>query len=419
MAMRLKEAEPSMSQDVNSQSRLLPDGQDIRVPWHLRLPAQLERDFTHYLMADSGRIIHASMSIVMLLLLCGTAVEYLVDDRNVLMTWRPRLLSVFAAIPAWWLSRQADTPPGLQASVVLFAFVLGGTNNYCGTVIAHPLAWSYYLVNILAILLMSTLFRITLYWALAASAALVIMLAITLIGFSRLAPAEALVVFFMVFSAAVLSLTGHYFFERLQRRHFLIERVLSMHRSELFSANMALESKVTEDPLTGTVNRRGMEARLNKLIQEWQHGKRDQSLFLIIFDIDFFKQYNDTYGHPAGDECLRKIADVPNSLVQSEQDFVARYGGEEFVVVLSGIQQNDALVFAERMRSRIEKLDIEHKASRVSSVVTISIGVAGMGSCVENAGQLVKRADEALYHAKGQGRNQVVFIDDQNALRSL
>lgn len=106
-------------------------------------------------------------------------------------------------------------------------------------------------------------------------------------------------------------------------------------------------------------------------------------------------------------------------MVQSDTDFVARYGGEEFVITLADSSFNDALVFAERMRNRVEQLGIPHSGSRISQVVTISVGVACSDSNAENGGQLLKMADEALYQAKGSGRNRVALMSNQGVVEVL
>ena len=136
-------------------------------------------------------------------------------------------------------------------------------------------------------------------------------------------------------------------------------------------------------------------------------------------DIDHFKQFNDTYGHPAGDECLKKISHVPLSMVQADTDFVARYGGEEFVIILTDSSFNDALVFAERMRNRVEQRGLPHSGSRVSQVVTISVGVACSDHGASNGAELLKQADEALYQAKGAGRNRVAMTNSQGLVEML
>jgi diguanylate cyclase (GGDEF)-like protein len=398
----------------------LPSGTDLPIPWHLQLPDALERDFQAYFLEHSRRIIAGSFFIVALLFVAGTGVEFLVEPENVKLTWRPRLLSIFAAGGVWIAAQSRERHQYLQPAVAVFAVALSITNNYLGATVEHALSYSYYLINLFAILLMGSLFRITMRWTLPVSGLVMLLVIVSLLGFSHLPGPEILVVFFFVFSGGVLCLIGQYFHERLQRQHFLAERVLALHRSELHSANQVLENQATEDALTQTVNRRGMETRLSNLIREYRsQAAGEGGLFLLLFDIDFFKHYNDSYGHLAGDACLRKVSATTKQLIQNNRDFVARYGGEEFVVVLTGIQQNDALVFAERMRSRIEKMGIEHKSSRASSVVTISVGMAGMTPEVSRCDQFIARADEALYHAKSQGRNCVVAIHENDELRTL
>lgn len=400
--------------------RPLPDGADISLPWHLGLPAPLERSFQVYLLSLSRLLIRSSFVIVLILLLSGSMVEVLIDPASALHSWRARLIAIMICTFAWWCAG-ADRPDWMiQPSVCLAALVISMTNNYLSTTLNHGLAYSYYLFNLLAILLMGTLFRITLRWAFFNSIFILSLMLSSMIFFSELSRAETMVLFFFVLAGGVLSLFGQYNFEKLQRQHFLAERVLAMHRNELHSANLVLENQATEDPLTGAINRRGMEERLGRLIYlQRQRSAHDGNLFALLFDIDFFKQYNDTYGHLAGDECLRTVSSVVHSMIQSEADFIARYGGEEFLVILNGIRLNDALVFAERVRDRIEKQGIEHKASRNSNVITISVGVAGWQPGITQTSELIRMADEALYEAKGLGRNRVVLLDDDGNARPL
>jgi diguanylate cyclase (GGDEF)-like protein len=321
---------------------------------------------------------------------------------------------------AWWSAGPEKPHWLIQPSVCLTALIISLTNNYLAVTLSHSLAYSYYLFNLLAILLMGTLFRITLRWAFFNSIIILFVMLSSMLMFSQLSRAEVLVLFFFVLAGGVLSLYGQYNFEKLQRKHYLAERVLAMHRSELHSANLILENQATEDPLTGAVNRRGMEDRLGRLIHfQRQRTTHHGNLFALLFDIDFFKQYNDTYGHLVGDECLRTVSTVVQSMIQSETDFIARYGGEEFLVVLNGIRLNDALVFAERVRDRIEKQGIEHKASRNSNVITISVGLAGWRPGISQTSELIRLADEALYEAKGLGRNRVVLLADDGSVRPL
>jgi diguanylate cyclase (GGDEF)-like protein/PAS domain S-box-containing protein len=160
------------------------------------------------------------------------------------------------------------------------------------------------------------------------------------------------------------------------------------------------------DGLTEIGNRRLFDETLNS---EWKRAMRDQhSLSLIMLDIDFFKLYNDSYGHQGGDTCLKQVATALDQCVQRPADLVARYGGEEFAVVLPETTLVGACNLAEAIRSSIEDLKIEHNKSVVGSYVTVSAGVSALtpkrGALCE---QLISNADKALYQAKENGRNQV------------
>ena len=158
--------------------------------------------------------------------------------------------------------------------------------------------------------------------------------------------------------------------------------------------------------MTGLANRRRFDEALEL---EWRRASRSQTpLAVVMADIDSFKQYNDTLGHPQGDKCLAAVADVFFQSVGRAGDLAARYGGEEFVVLMPGADLAAALVFAEGMRAACEERAIAHPASPVGPVVTISLGVA---SCIPSDDVsptfLVSEADAALYRAKLEGRNRV------------
>lgn len=170
-------------------------------------------------------------------------------------------------------------------------------------------------------------------------------------------------------------------------------------------AQMRLEQLAAEDALTGLANRRAFDERLDA---EWQRGLRSgQSLAIVLLDVDHFKIYNDTYGHPQGDACLRSVAAVLAGVAVRTGDLAARYGGEEFVLVLPGTNAAGASVVAERVRTAIELLAMPHSGSSVAPVVTVSAGVAVAETGRTTSQALVERADEALYRAKERGRNRV------------
>lgn len=173
--------------------------------------------------------------------------------------------------------------------------------------------------------------------------------------------------------------------------------------AELQEANRKLEELSVTDALTGLSNRRHFD-RL--LASEWSRSARRGSPFAVLMiDVDLFKRFNDRYGHPAGDACLRSIAEVLKAFTRRSGDVAARYGGEEFVVVYSDMPPDVAARMVESIRQGVEGLAIPHEDSPVGRV-TLSIGVATMIASREARPEaLVQRADEMLYEAKSGGRN--------------
>lgn len=175
---------------------------------------------------------------------------------------------------------------------------------------------------------------------------------------------------------------------------------------QLLEANRTLERLSMADPLTGVGNRRLFEQTLDI---EWRRARRERrALSILLIDIDFFKLFNDTYGHQVGDTSLREVARTLERHLQRAGDMIARYGGEEFAVILPGLESLAAAVLGERLRGRIEGLAIRHELSLASPFLTISTGVAtSHPESGDSAHRLVARADHALYLAKSAGRNCV------------
>ncbi|OEH93377.1 PAS domain S-box protein [Bacillus solimangrovi] len=179
-----------------------------------------------------------------------------------------------------------------------------------------------------------------------------------------------------------------------------------MNEQQLKETNEILRQLSSLDGLTNIANRRYFD---EFLLSVWEQAiNRHTPLSLIMFDIDQFKKYNDTYGHQQGDCCLKEIAKALRCTVEEVDKLVARYGGEEFVAVLPNTTSQQALQVAELIRSAIEGLQIAHEASTVTNVVTVSLGVADVIP-TENLSpnDLIIRADKALYHSKNTGRNRV------------
>ncbi len=178
--------------------------------------------------------------------------------------------------------------------------------------------------------------------------------------------------------------------------------------AQLSASNQELQKLVKIDGLTHIANRHYFDQYLH---QQWLQMERERHpLSLIIFDVDFFKRYNDHYGHLAGDVCLEKIAQAAKKALKRPADLVARYGGEEFAIVLHNTDQVGAIYVAEQVQQAIRNLAIPHEYSDASDIVSVSLGVACMiPNKKRHEKELINDADKAMYLAKEQGRNRYVF----------
>jgi diguanylate cyclase (GGDEF)-like protein/PAS domain S-box-containing protein len=187
-----------------------------------------------------------------------------------------------------------------------------------------------------------------------------------------------------------------------------MEQELQLNQVRLEENNQLLQKISTEDGLTLIPNRRFFDDFLHN---EWKRAARDKyPISLVMIDIDFFKPFNDIYGHQSGDECLKKVAKAIQKVLHRPADIVSRYGGEEFVVVLPETEGPGAFKISEEIRKQIELLHVEHSGNTVSSYVTASLGVDTMmpDESLKDPKLLIRRADKALYEAKNQGKNRVV-----------
>ena len=189
-------------------------------------------------------------------------------------------------------------------------------------------------------------------------------------------------------------------------------RVLSARFDKLVierRKTLSMEQHAKFDSLTQVPNRREFQTRAE---QEWRRLIDEGGGYcaLLLIDIDFFKAYNDTYGHLAGDACLKQVASALRSNARGYEDFIARYGGEEFVLLLPGVTKEVANQIGERLRSAVSDEKIEHKGSSIEpGHVTVSIGgVSAFAHPDETPGDLIRRADDCLYRAKAAGRNLVI-----------
>jgi len=187
---------------------------------------------------------------------------------------------------------------------------------------------------------------------------------------------------------------------------------IAIHQSELYHqlqiVNHELKKLATFDSLTGVANRRYFDEYLNS---QWdQLSQEKKPLSVILCDLDFFKRYNDTYGHLAGDLALRDVAQALGRAMRYPTDLVTRYGGEEFAIILPKTDVAEAILIAQNIQNQIKQLQIVHAGSLVDSYITCSLGISTViPSEKMTSKQLVAMADQGLYQAKAQGRNQYVL----------
>jgi len=217
----------------------------------------------------------------------------------------------------------------------------------------------------------------------------------------------------LLFFAILLLLVSHYVVRvrRLRRSELHLRQLLEQRtaelgeqRAQLEIANSALEEMATIDSLTGIANRRRFDVFIQ---QEWLRAHRSREpLSLLLLDADYFKAFNDRYGHQAGDEALRQIANVLRIAVHRITDLAARFGGEEFTIVLANTAAEGGARVAETIRAGVEALRIPHAGSP-EGVVTVSVGVAAANDTHTGVSDLIGASDRALYEAKNRGRNRV------------
>lgn len=186
-------------------------------------------------------------------------------------------------------------------------------------------------------------------------------------------------------------------------------RISSM-KAALDETNLQLNRLTQIDALTNVINRRGFD---ESLMHSWRlHRRNNQELCLLFLDIDDFKTYNDNYGHPQGDRCLRQVAELFKTCLRNESDLLARYGGEEFVIVLPNTTLRAAEKLAQSILLKLAQERIEHRHSHVAPYITTSIGISTTRDGATTAQKLLSQADRSLYKAKSNGRNQICCFED-------
>ena len=312
-----------------------------------------------------------------------------------------------------WI-RQKPTPIIRDLALALCILLVTLTSNilnwHTTSLLGHYNAFSFSLIVVAA----NTALGIRFVTAAITSLVCLAISSVFLLNMPHLNDNEMYMPLYYMAAMAGITLFGNYRLEKSMRDSYLLllREKLQSHQIRHRNAELSLISYT--DPLTGIANRRRFDEELAKA---WTEAERSGEIIaLLMIDIDFFKRYNDAFGHPAGDTCLERIAAAIASQTRETIDLPARLGGEEFAVILRHADESRAQIAAARIHRAIEEMAIAHEFGGSSGIVTISIGAA---SASPNDGgsrsALIKDADRALYQAKNRGKNQTFQAEPSQA----
>lgn len=305
----------------------------------------------------------------------------------------------------WFLIHSRKLDGYLDKLVVLGLFWLSVTTLIMVRAVPDD-AKGLYLISELAIVMAGlTVGRMRFWPALLSGLLFVLSYGLILLPFGG---DSRMLIYYLVLSlgAVGLCLLAQYSTDRSSRREFLQKLLIYRKNQQLKKLNTKLKDLAEVDPLTGIANRRSFDQVLD---EEWRRARRrGYNLAMLMCDIDYFKPYNDSFGHQQGDLCIKQVAGCMRHMVRRPGDLVARYGGEEFAVILPALDAQEAARVAETICVGVRELKIPHPTSLAYDFVTISVGVAVIVPNEDSqASDLVGWADEALYLAKKSGRNRV------------
>lgn len=383
--------------------------------WRLRFPDPLEGEFQEdYNQRYHGHMIISGLLGVLAILGCGIIDPFWMPEQASEL-WQIRVATAIPVLIILTFSKSRLAMDHMQPIVAfcacLFVACVVGLSLKSIEPFNHFYAGSITMV----MLVVFVLTRLQFIWGCISAA---VMLVIVNVGYVVIGHADLKMITavnFVAFSSALFSLIGTFLVERGLRQNYLQSRLLAFENHDLGEANLRLQYLTAIDGLTQIANRRSLDMNLTT---EWQRAMRKQEpLGVVMIDVDHFKLFNDTYGHQAGDECLREVAGTLKDFARRPGDLAARYGGEEFVLILTNANPQQAKIVAERVRDRILSLGIPNQRSSHGNV-TASLGVASLVPNPQQSGPeaLLLAADQALYRAKKSGRNRVAVDGEPDAV---
>lgn len=381
---------------------------DERRPW-LHFPPTLERQYLKDTAADRLRVMVVSGALVSLIFNWMLISDWLLIRDQFDLALRLRLfLYTPATLVGLFVLYRLDSPLARENLMVLPGAVAAAINTALCLASSDPMAVPY-LVGLASIVMFSnSVARMRFSQAVILDALILVMFLIAATLMDS-APVELIVpAGLLLLSTVVFTLYGCYRQDRDERHNWLLHLRERLLLQDLEHTNHQLHLAARSDILTGVSNRRHFDEHLREL---WAQAAQDgRELSVMMIDVDHFKAYNDRYGHPVGDACLKEVATALKRRLRLPGDLIARFGGEEFIAVLDGTPLRTAHGAAERVRKAVESLNLLHPTSSTHAVITVSIGVANARPADPGTSitRLIEAADGALYQAKQSGRNRVM-----------
>lgn len=378
----------------------------------LRFPPELEARFLQDKADERTRILRMGIILALILSVGMLLPDWMMVPDQLDHAWRLRLLA--HALPLL-LTLVFFKRIGLQQherAVVIMTLMFAVIAAHVSVLSKDPLGQPYLVSLAMVLLFNGGVVRLRFRTALMSHIS-VIAIYVWAVALLNDRQVELLIAIALILvSTAAFSLHGSYWLEHSDRTNWLMLQHEHHLLAELQKGNERLDELSRHDALTGLANRRHVDEFLQ---QVWRRARQSgEEVALLMIDVDHFKRYNDHYGHPQGDDCLRDVAQTLQACLREPRDLIGRFGGEEFIAILTKTTLAEAMVVAERVRTALQQLARPHAASPTHSIVTVSIGVASLrpGRDEGSPQRLIAQADAALYSAKSGGRNRVVAQGD-------
>ena len=377
-----------------------------RGPWRLRFADEVEARFEEDTQRQRSRsmVMAGLISAIIYCLFLINDHSFRPDTFTTALALRVGVMLPFGMPILWWVYRgvspaQRET---LMASTVIVATVIS-----CLILVESTVPYSYLDVFSFGLILLvgNIVYSLRFNYACVSSAICIFIILLFVLSYDPMPPEAKRLAIFTIIAQTLFTLVANYRFEQSERTSYLHVLKEKLRAGYYLKDNQELSRMSVTDPLTNLANRRQFDTVFPV---RWQEATdKGLCLGLMVIDIDHFKAYNDYYGHPQGDECLRQVATAMQANSR-DADLVVRFGGEEFVVLIANASPEAAKPAAERIRCNVEALEIPNHGVSAQSVVTVSVGVAVLYPKVSLApAELLSQADDALYEAKRQGRNRV------------